>query len=265
MYGQKRVGHGGTLDPGATGVLLVGLGRATRLLRFVAELTKAYEGEVVLGTETNTLDDEGEVIATYEMGAVTITDVQRAAVHFVGEIDQVPPMVSALKQGGRRLHELARQGLEVERQARRVRVDRFDVDATADPGVCRIVVECSSGTYVRVLAAELGRALGGGAHLRRLRRTAVGSFALDRARALEGIGPDDVLAPVALVSHLGSCTVDDELAASIAHGRVLTLDALNPTGSGPWAVLDRAGALLAVYEAGDDRRAKPSVVLAADR
>jgi tRNA pseudouridine55 synthase len=265
VFGQKRVGHGGTLDPSATGVLLVGLGRATRLLRFVVELTKAYEGEVVLGMETSTLDDEGDVVAIHAMEAVTTADIQREAARFVGEIDQVPPMVSAVKVGGRRLHELARQGLDVERPARRVRVDRFDVDATSDPGVWRIVVECSSGTYVRVLAADLGRALGGGAHLRRLRRTAVGSFALDRARALDAIGPDDVLAPAAAVSHLESCTVDGELVASIAHGRVLELDALKPAGRGPWAVLDRGGALLAVYEGRDDHRAQPSVVLAADR
>ena len=262
-FGQKRVGHAGTLDPGATGVLLVGLGQATRLLRFAAELVKRYEGEVVLGIETSTLDDEGEVVAVHQMADVVLDDVRAAASGFVGEIDQVPPMVSAVKVKGRRLHELARQGLEVERPARRVRVDRFDVDATPDPSVYRAFVECSSGTYVRVLAADVGRALGGGAHLRRLRRTAIGPFGLDRAHPLDALGPESVLAPATVVAHLGSAVVDAGLAATVAHGRVLALDALGVNGDGPWAVLDERGALLVVYERRDGERAKPAVVLTA--
>ena len=262
IFGQKRVGHAGTLDPGATGVLLVGLGQATRLLRFVAELVKSYEGEMVLGVETSTLDDEGEVVAEHEMGDVAPDDVRSAAARFVGEIEQVPPMVSAVKVGGRRLHELARRGLDVERPARRVRVDRFDVAVTRDADVYRIVVECSSGTYVRVLAADVGRALGGGAHLRHLRRTAIGPFGLDRARPLDAVGPGSVLAPAAAVSHLEPCVADAGLAALVGHGRVLGLEALGATGDGPWAVLDECGALLAVYERYDGGRAKPAVVLA---
>ena len=261
IFGQKRVGHAGTLDPGATGVPLVGLGQATRLLRFVAELVKSYEGELVLGIETSTLDDEGDVVAVHPMADVALDDVRTAASRLVGEIDQVPPMVSAVKVGDRRLHELARQGLEVERPARRVRVDRFHVDITADPSVYRIFVECSSGTYVRVLAADVGRGLGGGAHLRRLRRTAIGPFGLDRARPLDRIGPESVLAPAAAVSHLGSCVADPALAGIVAHGGVLGLDALGASGDGPWAVLDEGGALLAVYERRDGDRAKPAVVL----
>jgi len=262
VFGQKRVGHAGTLDPGATGVLLVGLGQVTRLLRFVAELAKSYEGEMVLGIETTTLDDEGDVVVEHEMRDVALDDVRSAAARFVGEIDQVPPMVSAVKVGGRRLHELARQGVDVERPARRVRVDRFDVADTPAANVYRIVVECSSGTYVRVLAADVGRALGGGAHLRHLRRTAIGAFGLDRAQPLDAIGPDSVLAPAAVVSHLERCIVDAGLAAVVAHGRVLGLEALGAAGDGPWAVLDERGALLAVYERYDADRAKPAVVLA---
>ena len=262
IFGQKRVGHAGTLDPGATGVLLVGLGQATRLLRFVVELVKSYEGEMVLGTETSTLDDEGEVVAVHEMAGISLDDVRSAAARFVGQIDQVPPMVSAVKVEGRRLHELARQGLEVERPSRRVRVHRFHVDVTPEPGVYRISVECSSGTYVRVLAADLGRALGGGAHLRHLRRTAIGPFGLDRARPLDAIGRDSVLSAATVVSHLASCVVDAALAGTVAHGRVLGLDALGASGDGPWAVLDESGALLAVYERRDEQRAKPSVVIA---
>ncbi|MEJ7585749.1 MAG: hypothetical protein WKF43_17075, partial [Acidimicrobiales bacterium] len=118
IFGQKKVGHGGTLDPDATGVLLVGLGRATRLLRFLAPLPKSYEAEVVLGAETTTLDDSGDVVASHDMSGVGRDDVRAAAVAFVGEIEQIPPMVSAVSVGGRRLHELARAGIEVERAAR---------------------------------------------------------------------------------------------------------------------------------------------------
>ncbi len=177
-FGERRVGHSGTLDPGATGLLLVGVGSLTRALRFLTDLPKTYTGEVVLGVETSTLDADGEVVARHDMAGVRPDDV-RAAVdeHLTGPIQQVPPMVSALKVGGRRLHELAREGVEVERQPRPVLVHRFDIESVeGDPLVYRIEVECSSGTYIRSLAADLGHLLGGGAHLRNLRRTAIGSF-----------------------------------------------------------------------------------------
>ncbi len=256
IFGQRRVGHGGTLDPGATGVLLVGLGRATRLLRFLAPLPKSYVAEVVLGVETTTLDDGGEVIASYDMSTVGLDDVREAAAAFVGDILQVPPMVSAVSVGGRRLHELARAGLEVEREARPVTVHRFEVGPGPEDGVCRIEVDCSSGTYVRSLAADLGAALGGGAHLRRLRRTAVGPFTVGRARPLDEVGPADVLAPAAMVSHLPPVSADPE---AVRVGKVLEV---NWEGDGPWAVLD-GEELLAVYERYGEGRAKPAVVLRA--
>ena len=179
LFGQKRVGHAGTLDPDATGVLLVGLGRATRLLQFQSGLRKSYCAQVVLGVATTTLDAAGEVTGRWDQGQVSLAEARRAAGSLTGPIWQVPPMVSAVKVGGRRLHQLARQGIEVERAAREITVWRFDVeslDGSAADGcpVLAVSVECSSGTYVRVLAADLGAALGGGAHLRRLRRTAVG-------------------------------------------------------------------------------------------
>src|SRR5439155_6754214 len=153
--------------------------------RFLSALPKSYECEVVLGVETSTLDASGEVIAQHDMGSVAPDDARAAASRFVGEIEQVPPMVSAVKVGGRRLHALARQGVEVERAARRVMVHRFDVTATGEPGLLRAEVDCSSGTYVRSLVADLGAALGGGAHLRNLRRLAVGSFTVAAAPPLE--------------------------------------------------------------------------------
>ena len=196
LFGQRRVGHAGTLDPDATGILLVGLGRATRLLRFLTALPKTYVTDIVLGTATSTLDASGEVTGTYDMSHVTDVDVRRAAAALTGEIEQVPPMVSAVKVGGRRLHELARQGVEVERPARTVTVWRFETEPVPGrAGVYRAEVECSSGTYVRVLAQDLGRALGGGAHVDRLRRTRIGSFDESEARTLDRLGPDDVLTP----------------------------------------------------------------------
>ena len=261
-FGQRRVGHSGTLDPDATGVLLVGLGRATRLLRFLTALPKAYAGEVVLGAETTTLDAAGAVTATFDMAGVTLDDVRTAARGFVGEIAQVPPMVSAVKVGGRRLHELARAGEEVERAARPVTVHRLDVEPAPDPGVYRLGVECSSGTYVRSLAADLGRALGGGAHLRALRRTAVGSFGLGDAVPLDRLGPGAVLSPAEALRDYEAVAVDPAEAAAVGHGKVLA--GLATKGPGPWAVVDASGALLGVYEpAGASGRARPAVVLAA--
>jgi len=263
VFGQRQVGHGGTLDPSATGVLLVGLGAATRLLRFVVALPKSYEAEVVLGTETTTLDADGETVATHDMAGVTIYDVREAAAALTGEIEQVPPMVSAVKIGGRRLYELAREGTEVERVARPVVVHRFDVDAGPEPGTFAVRVECSSGTYVRTLAADLGSALGGGAHLRALRRSAIGPFTADGATPLDAVGPANVLAPLAAVEYLDRVVVTPVTAEAVGHGAVLHRRELGAPGDGPWAVVDGDGDLLAVYEARPDGTTKPSVVLAA--
>jgi tRNA pseudouridine55 synthase len=254
IFGQRRIGHSGTLDPDATGVLLVGLGRVTRLLRFLTDLPKSYTGEVVLGVETSTLDAAGAVTATHDM-SVTPEQVAAAAVRFTGRIKQVPPMVSAVKVGGRRLHELARAGIEVEREAREVTVTRFDVAPTADPLVYRIEVGCSSGTYVRTLAADLGAALGGGAHLRDLRRTAIGSFGVGEARPLEALSAEPtVLTPAEAMRDYPSLVLDP---AAVANGRVLDLDLPGPT-----AVVSPDGALLAMYEPHGPGRAKPAVVVA---
>ncbi|MGH9188484.1 MAG: tRNA pseudouridine(55) synthase TruB [Acidimicrobiales bacterium] len=258
IFGQRRVGHGGTLDPDATGVLLVGLGPATRLLRFLTALKKSYEGEVVLGVETTTLDSSGEVVATHDMAGVGVGEARAAAALLVGDIEQVPPMVSAVRVGGRRLHEMARAGLEVERAARPVTVHRFDVEPGPEVGILSISVDCSSGTYVRSLAADLGTALGGGAHLRRLRRTAVGSFTTALACPLDDVGPEVVLSPAEAMRDYPKVTVDPETATSVAHGSVLPA---GWGGPGPWAVLDEAGGLLAMYEDRPAGGVKPAVVL----
>ncbi len=263
IFGQRRVGHAGTLDPDATGVLLVGLGRATRLLRYLTPLPKTYTTDIVLGSATSTLDASGALVATYDMAHVTPAMVHQAAAGLTGEIEQVPPMVSAVKVGGRRLHELARQGIEVERAARMVTVMRFDVvpDPTR-PGVYRAVIECSSGTYVRVLAQDLGRALGGGAHVADLRRTCIGPFGGAEMRRLEELGPADVLTPAQALRHLDAVTVAPDTVDSVRTGLPLDRVPMGAGGEGPWALLDEEGALLAVYEATDTDRIKPAVVLA---
>jgi tRNA pseudouridine55 synthase len=265
IFGQRRVGHAGTLDPDATGVLLVGLGRATRLLRFLTALPKTYTTDIVLGAATSTLDASGEVLRTYDMTHVTPEMVRAAATALTGEVEQVPPMVSAVKVGGRRLHELARQGIEVERPARTVRVYRFDTEPDPDrQGVYRAEVQCSSGTYVRVLAEDLGRALGGGAHLDNLRRTRIGSFGPAEMRTLDQIGPEAILAPAEAMRDLDAVTVEPDAVASIRTGLPLDKVPLGATGDGPWALLDGTGTLLAVYEATETDRIRPAVVLAGE-
>ncbi|MGO9659445.1 MAG: tRNA pseudouridine(55) synthase TruB [Acidimicrobiales bacterium] len=292
IYGQKKVGHAGTLDPDATGVLLVGLGQATRLLQYLSGLAKRYTGEVVLGVATSTLDAAGTVTGRWDMSHVSLEAARKAALSLTGEITQIPPMVSALKVGGRRLHELARAGIEVERAARPVMVSRFDVelaDVTGDrsvdaPGsvdvagscsgggagpVLAIDVVCSTGTYVRTLAADLGTALGGGAHLRHLRRLAVGSYGLEESVRLDALEttPEPakmVLGPLEALRGMARLTVTGEVAGAVGHGQVMALGALRELGGegpGPWALLSAEGALLAVYEAHGPQRAKPAVVL----
>ena len=254
-FGERRIGHAGTLDPGATGVLVVAVGNATRLMRFLSGADKSYVGEVVLGTSTSTLDDAGEVTGAFDMAGVSLGDARAVvAEHLMGDIEQIPPMVSALKVDGRRLHELAREGVEIERVARPVHISRFDVDATDDPAVLRIHVDCSTGTYIRTLADDLGRLLGGGAHLRNLRRTRVGRFTLDQAQAID----QATLLPIdTAVAELTSVHADDEMVEHISHGRLLP-----PwPGDGPWAVYAPSGDLVAVYEAFRGQQAKPVVVM----
>ena len=252
--GERRIGHSGTLDPDATGVLLCGVGNLTRFLRYLTDLPKTYTAEVVLGATTNTLDDSGEILETFDMSGVTL-DAARAMVreHLTGPILQIPPMVSAIRIEGRRLHELAREGIEVERAARPVTVHRFEVEDTAQPGVLAIEVECSSGTYIRSLAADLGALLGGGAHVRTLRRTAIGTFGEDDASAPE-------LAPVLSMAEglrdYAHVVIDEEAARFVRHGRSLPRFG----GDGPWVVCDQAGELLAMYE-GAGEVARPSVVV----
>ncbi len=252
--GVRRVGHAGTLDPMATGLLVLGVGRATRLLRFLGDQVKEYEGGARLGIETDTLDAEGSVVRTAPVD-VAEDDLRRALAGLVGEIEQRPPAYSAVKVGGQRLYRSARRGEQVDAPVRLVRVDVFDLVRYAPPDFdFRATV--SGGTYVRSLVAEVGERLGCGAHLSRLVRTRIGRFAL-----ADAVSPDQVgepLPPERAVAHLPSVPVDAEEAAAARHGRCLA-----PAGiEGPYALLDPDGRLIGVWK-DTGTKSCPEVVLPA--
>lgn len=257
----RRVGHAGTLDPGASGVLLVGVGRATRLLRFLVGSDKSYVGTLELGSTTSTLDASGEPTGTYAMSGISAADVVAAARRFTGELSQLPPMVSAVHHEGRRLHELARAGIEVTRTPRRVRVDRYEVHHVAGL-TYRFEVRCSSGTYVRSLVDDLGRALGGGAHLATLRRTEVGTFSLTDAVGLDHTEELAVALrpPASMVAHLGTVALEGAAAGSFVHGRRVE-DGGGHLPDSELAVLGEDGELLGVARV-DNGTLRPVVVLA---
>jgi tRNA pseudouridine55 synthase len=182
--GVKKVGHAGTLDPMATGVLVLCVGAATRLSEYVMQSTKRYRARVRLGVTTDTYDAEGAIQQERDIAGITRQDVERELTAFLGTIEQIPPMYSALKQGGRKLYELARAGQTVEREARRVTIERLDITDWSPPQFTLDVV-CSAGTYIRSLAHDLGQALGVGAHLVGLERLASGSFTLENSVTLD--------------------------------------------------------------------------------
>jgi tRNA pseudouridine55 synthase len=179
----RQVGHAGTLDPMATGVLVVCLGQATRISEYLLGHDKAYRATIRLGIETNTYDADGEIVATHEVH-VDRAEVEQALAQFVGAIQQIPPMYSAIKRDGQKLYDLARQGIEIERAARSVSVHSIELRDYAAPDAA-VDVRCSAGTYIRSIAHDLGEALGTGGHLIDLRRTAAGPFSIDQATPLK--------------------------------------------------------------------------------
>ena len=250
--GTRRVGHGGTLDPDATGVLVVGVGKATRFLSFAQESPKRYVARLRFGSTTSTPDASGEVLETHP-GEVGRDEVFTELKRFVGPIEQIPPMVSAVKIGGERLHAKARRGEEVERPPRKVSIYEltplgFDAE---DPVELDMEVLCSAGTYVRTLAHDIGASLGCGAHLRTLRRTAAGGFTLEDTIDLDSLNSDRLLPPASLVQHLPATRVDDEAAALVADGRPLPAPSDLPDGE-LTAVL-QGDDLLAVYRRSGER------------
>jgi tRNA pseudouridine55 synthase len=240
------VGHAGTLDPMATGVLVLGVDRATRLLGHLMLTEKAYDATIRLGATTTTDDAEGEVVSTHAVDGVREDDVRTELARFVGDIEQVPTAVSAIKVDGQRAYARVRAGEQVELKARPVTIHELVVHEVALPDV-RISVRCSSGTYIRAIARDLGAALGVGGHLTALRRTAVGSFDLGVARTLEQLADDFAVLPIAEAARASFPAVEltDDQAVDVRVGRALDLTL---PGDGAHAVFAPGGEFLALYE-----------------
>lgn len=253
VLGVRKVGHAGTLDPMATGLLVLGVGRATRLLRFLGDLPKVYDGTAILGVETSTLDADGELVGTSPVDVDERT-LRETLARFTGELAQRPPAYSAVKVGGRKLYEAARRGERLDAEPRRVRVDAFDLRRFASPEF-EFRVRCSAGTYVRSLVADVGTALGTGAHLSALRRTVIGTFHVQDAAGPDA--PGRLLPVDRAVDHLAAVTLHPEEARVAVHGCCL-----GPAGiDGPYRAVAPDGRLIGIYR-DDGAKAVPDVILA---
>ncbi|MFA1549966.1 tRNA pseudouridine(55) synthase TruB [Actinomadura chokoriensis] len=257
----RRVGHAGTLDPMATGVLVLGVGKATRLLGHLALTEKGYDATIRLGQSTNTDDAEGEITATASAASVTDEALRAGVADLTGPIQQVPPQVSAIKVNGERAYKMARKGEEVALAARPVTVHGFTVTGVRRQGDLIDVdasVSCSSGTYIRALARDLGASLGCGGHLTALRRTRVGPYDLSMARTLDQLAEKPEILPMgeAVAAVFPRRDVSDEDARKVAHGGRLPAAGLGP---GPVGVFGPDGTLLALVEE-QGRLAKPLAV-----
>jgi tRNA pseudouridine55 synthase len=252
--GTRKIGHAGTLDPMATGLLVLGVEGATRLLTFIVGAEKTYTATVRLGASTTTDDAEGEIVARADAAALARVDdaaVEAGVARLTGQIDQVPSAVSAIKVQGRRAYDLVRAGEEVELAARRVTVSRFAVLATrrgSDHLDLDVVVDCSSGTYIRALARDLGADLGVGGHLTMLRRERVAPFSVADAVGVDAIAADRLLAPAAAAGDvLGALAVTAEEARDLRHGKRL-VGAADRLADGSAAIAPD-GSLVGVVEA----------------
>lgn len=255
LFGTRKVGHAGTLDPMATGVLVVGIERATKILGLLTATDKTYIATIRLGRTTSTEDAEGEVLQTVSAAHVTDEQIEHAVAALRGEIDQVPSAVSAIKVDGERAYKLVREGKAPELAARRVRIERFSVDAVrrVDDFVdVDVTVDCSSGTYIRALARDVGAALGVGGHLTMLRRTKVGRYGLDEARTLEQLADAAELSyslDAACLLGFPRRDLTDAETEDARHGR-----ALAPAGiDGTYAATAPDGQVIALLEDGSER------------
>ncbi len=246
--GLKKAGHTGTLDPMATGVLVVMLGGATRFIEFIPSHDKAYEATFRLGITTDTLDSEGTVLTQTET-AVTTAQVEQAMSAFRGEIEQVPPMYSAIKKDGQKLYELARKGVEVERESRRVTVHELTLTgAEEESQTFSFAVSCSAGTYVRSLIADVGSALGCGAVMTALRRTAAHGVTIDRCVTLDEVD-EACVAPLTSLLTYPAVTVTAAQAKRFCCGGELDLNRLHGLqGAGLYQVLSPQGDFLGLGE-----------------
>jgi tRNA pseudouridine55 synthase len=260
VFATKKVGHAGTLDPDATGVLILGLGRATRFLMYSQAAPKRYTAVAQFGVTTSTQDASGAILSTTSAANVDRAAVLRAADAFVGEIDQIPPMVSAVKVGGERLYRKARRGEEIDRPPRRVTVHELEV-TSFQPGPqprATLSVKCSAGTYVRTLVHDLGGQLGCGAHLSSLCRTEAGGFMLSDAVTLERVEPGMLRPLEDVVRPLERLDLDDAQATAVGDGKRVPAPLGVPDSA--LRALFANGRLIAVYRrAGDLLRAETVV------
>jgi tRNA pseudouridine55 synthase len=262
IFSTRKVGHAGTLDPMATGVLVVGIERATKILGLLTATDKSYAATIRLGQTTTTEDADGEVLQTVSAAGVADADIEAAVAALRGDIWQIPSAVSAVKVGGKRAYQLVREGQTIELAARPVRISRFevrDVRRSADLVDVDIEVDCSSGTYIRALARDIGAALGVGGHLTALRRTRVGLFGLDEARTLDALadkpGLSYSLDEACLLAFPRRDLTADE-AESARHGRPL-----EPAGiDGVYAATAPDGRVISLLR-DEESRAKSVVVL----
>jgi tRNA pseudouridine55 synthase len=264
--GVRKVGHAGTLDPMATGAVVVAVGQVTRLIRFIHDQPKEYLATAQFGVATDTLDADGAVLSREPMD-FNRGELESVVGRFTGEILQIPPMVSALKHEGRRLYELAREGTVVEREARPVVVHELEIMSVGTPPYPEVEfrVVCGKGTYIRSLADDMAAVLGGSAHLTSLHRTRIGSLSLE----LYGISPEELdgwetrlLSPSEALSDLPAVTVGDDAARAVRHGiRFVGGEMLDAPEGVPVRVVDSEGSLLAVYRRSGEH-SRPEVVLA---
>jgi len=258
IFGTKKIGHSGTLDPPATGVLILGLGKATRLLRFITDLPKEYEATMVIGAETSTLDAQGEILRRTN-NKPSLTELQAISKDFVGVINQIPPMVSAVKVNGKRLYEIAREGKEVTREPRKVKIHELSIADGPQSNVFTLKVKCGSGTYIRSLVADIAKKAGSMGHVGTLRRTAIGSHNEIEAAQLEKAV---IIKLTEGLKDYEMIQVNDTMRDRIKVGAVLRTEELSPTKvNGPWAIVDSEQNLLAMYENFKNGTLKPAVVL----
>ncbi|MFB7886315.1 tRNA pseudouridine(55) synthase TruB [Microbacterium sp. NPDC056057] len=249
--GTRKIGHAGTLDPMATGLLVLGVEGATRLLTFVVGLDKTYEATIRLGVATDTDDAEGQTVSTTDASSLDSAEIAVGIAALTGRISQVPSTYSAIKVDGRRAYDLARAGEDVQLKAREVTVSRFDILAERRSGGAvdlDVVVDCSSGTYIRSLARDLGAALGAGGHLTALRRTRIGPFDIAEAAAVDAMADARLLGPAAAATAvLGRFDVTADEARDLRHGKRL-LGAAERLPADPTAAIDPDGVLVGIVE-----------------
>lgn len=249
--GQKKVGHAGTLDPLATGVLVLAVGKVTRLIRYIQDQPKEYVATAQFGVATDTLDSDGAVLSRERMD-ISESDVQALVPRFTGTISQIPPMVSALKQDGQRLYELARAGEVVEREARSVEIHELEILSVGAPPYPEVDfrVVCGKGTYVRSLADDMASTLGGSAHLTALRRTRIGSLRVSQGVTMEDMANWDsyFLSPTSALGFMPEVEVDEETIRSVANGMRFVGSPLNRgPEEEPFRVVGPDGRLAAIY------------------